>query len=157
MPKPVYVLCAQAVLQEKTSNLVSIFQVLEQITAIIVRKHDDEATATNVHGSRDGFQAIAVWRKENGDAGETFVHEFLVAEQSAGLVPFTFSKEKNLQWFVLNAGGFPIPEKSAMVLVTSRVRRESSNAWCSQSYPIFFDITEKSPEEVFGELPSTQP
>ena len=161
MPKPVFIICCEGVLQDKTTNNLSIFKVLEKVIVkkgITVDPASPMARPYAAGSGYPGFEGVAVWRKEAQDVGKTFFHKFHIEHPDAVAVveeqTFQFTEAGELSRFILVLSGIPIPEKSGVVLVKSQVREDGSTEWNSQDYPIFFDIIDK-PSETVGE--STQP
>ena len=71
MPKPVYIICAEGIVQDKRTSLVSIFKVTEQVTLELGDVPAPDAQGRGlIAGDKFGFEAVSVWRKEGGDEGK---------------------------------------------------------------------------------------
>jgi hypothetical protein len=148
MPKPVYMICAQSMTQDKDTSLVSFFTVIERVT-MILRPTGQSAPPPIPYDdlTRDvtTFKVMATWIREQDDNGE-FEHEFSVVadgeEKSHGCRPFVFNEEKFIQRFVLVVHGLPVPAKAGIVLIKSKVRRHGSEDWLFQEYPIIVDLSQ---------------
>lgn len=145
MPKPVFIICAREIVEDKSTNLLSIFTVIEKIEAV--------ASDSEIPRGRDGrpgippqfqqIKVVAVWMQQDGDRDGEFEHEFQVDvgdfhRDMAG--NFTFD-DAPLKRFQLTLVGFPIPDESCVGYVRSRIRRPGSVEWQIQEYPIPITIT----------------
>ena len=154
MPKPVYVMCAHDIVQDKETNRMSIFNVVEKM---VVKQF---AKPVSVGQMEPGMlppglgllKAVAVWMKEPSDAGE-FEHEFVITsdgvETSVGSQPFVFADDpkKLLHRFFLEfQGGLPVPAESGTLIIRSRVRHSAATDCISQDYLIPVEVLLKTEE-----------
>jgi len=144
MPKPVYIIAAHGLAEDKTTNLVTIFAVIERATITLRRNVEQKAGVPPVTPIEYGVMTtLAVWKKEPGDTG-LYEHEFLIKfegqEKPAGVVEFEFEPEMELKRFSLIMQGFPAPTKSCDVYIVSRIRKKGDSDWLSQQYPITFVV-----------------
>ena len=158
MPRPVYIICAQSMTQDKDTNLVSFFTVIERVTMKLPPLGQATPAPPAAHDSlaRDvtAFKVMAAWVREQDDNGE-FEHEFSVVvdgeEKPHGRRPFVFGEDKWMQRFVLLMHGLPAPSTSGIVSVKSKVRRHGSNEWLSQEYPILVELSRPPTTAVASE------
>lgn len=161
MPKPIYVICCDSISEDKTTNLLSLFAVLEKVIVVktAVQSGDDVAAATAI-GEQIGRQkatetrVVAVWMKEPGDEDCVFEHEFSfiapdgkTTSHPPPLQPFGFERSTYLQRFTLTLVGFPVPKETCVVEIQSKVRMHGDEDWLIQSYSLLFEIVEAEPGE----------
>lgn len=145
MPRPAYILCADRVVEDKTTNLVTVVAIVE-VVRVEVRHHELNAQEPRARRQGDdSAHAIAVWRGEPDDVGVNFSHEWalIVPGQPETRVPtgeFTFDPEKPLQRFRLAMNGLPQPPHSGMVEIESRLRPTGIGQWYAQRFQIAFVV-----------------
>lgn len=137
MPKPLFIIAGQGVTEDKQSNLVTIFNVLERI-----KFKPQGLTDTPPAGSYFPFAAIAVWRAEAGDEAKEFEAELVLLKppanepQPLGIIRVTFQSGRPNHRFILQYGG-PLPFSGPGVLrIESRIREIGAEHWMSQAYSI---------------------
>lgn len=145
MPRPVYIILARIVVEDRTNGLVSIANVIEQIEIHrlpAAGASPEHVAATNVATLQaQENEAIAVWMRNESDADDrVFQHQFVIVtpENEARVAdpePFSFEPGKFLQRFKLTVRGVPLLDKSGIVEIESRVRAIGEDAWQSQKYP----------------------
>lgn len=140
MPKPVYIVCSQAGIEDKRTGLVSIFNVIEKIQ--ITTKQLDPTSKQSILGIPT-LRVLAVWMTTEEDKpDETFDYEmvFIIPPANKELVAvkgqFLFTKP--LHRFFIDCVGLPI-EGTGILRIESRIRKVSSEEWLRQSYPIFLE------------------
>lgn len=161
MPKPVYILLAHNIVQDKDTNLLSVSGVIERVDVRMRRAI--EGAAHNLHRDEIPFNAgmfklVAVWMREPEDVGVDFEHKFSIemdgAEPHTEIRPYAFSGDqtKTLQRIIVTLRGFPIPATPGIVLLKSSLRRVGSENWVSQQYPVQVNIYEiPAAEEELGQ------
>jgi len=153
MPRPVFVILAHGVSEDKTTNLVSLFTIVEVVRHPVAAEEkptDPSSDKTTFRLSLfSELTALAVWMREDGDEQTVFEHQFAVyvpGETDEKLTvppqPFQFEAEKSLRRFRLNIQGLlPVGKESGIMELESRVRKaESSDEWLRQRYPIVSQI-----------------
>ena len=159
MPKPVYILCAENITQDRETNLVSISNVIEKfdVTGIPVDlgqlPNTDElskklAQTANIDiGGRPLMKVIAVWALQPGDEGQEFETGMMITspgkpDMIVGPMPFQFGEGGIYQRAILTVGGLP-PLQSGTITVVSRMRKKGETAWKTQSYDIVVEAAIK--------------
>lgn len=150
MPSPVYILCSQAGVEDKTTRLLSHFNVLERISVAIARPQERDAVRQPL--LHYFFRLVAVWLREEDDQ-EMVTYEAEIAirppvgdETIIGKTEFTFGQGKFHRLY-LNA---PFPESitPGLLRMECRIRPVNSQEdWIRQSYPIIIDAVESSEVE----------
>jgi hypothetical protein len=155
MPKPVYIICAENVVQDKDTNLVSIHNVIERfdVTAVgklppdvakaigpTMKKVAESVEGAPPVGTRPLFKAISVWKKEPGDEEQPLEILMTVTfpdghKREFGPTPFQFDKGSILQRAIVIVGG-QLPVQSGKIRVATSVRKKGDKKWKSQSYDI---------------------
>lgn len=141
MPKPVYIICASGICEDKLTNLVTIFQVLEAFEYTPFENRQ-EMPAGQIPLEQGSSTILAVWRMDESDSNQQFEHEFAVQAGTAelistGLSSFSFTPPAVLQRFKMTIQGFPIMESSGYLRLISRIRKTGDVDWgASQEYPI---------------------
>lgn len=164
MPRPVYIIPAQFVIEEKSTNLVSMICVNERfevdLRAAESREQLHEAIKDNFKKTgklQEEFGAarihvVAVWMKESGDEMCKFEHEFALAVPASeeivlGPNEFEFDPTKPFRRFKAIMVGLPPINDSCILEIESRVRRVSEgdkdSVWVRQSYPLTVDVVHK--------------
>ncbi|HWB12048.1 MAG TPA: hypothetical protein VG826_22675 [Pirellulales bacterium] len=136
MPKPIFIVCAQSVIEDKTTNNVSILNVLEKIS-YIKRKPSDDQPVTQFN-----CNVLAVWRRETSDINVEFETEFSLILPSSGDIhslassPFTFPEDKELWRFNLMFSGMPPIDGDGTLIFRHGLRKKAASEWLYQSYPV---------------------
>ena len=149
MPRPVYVLCARGISEDKISGLMTVFSILETID-ITPHKPDQ----SNLIDNRTlQLFVLAVWMKDDADGGIDFEHQWILhsgtAHDLATGTSFQFEQEKPLFRFTLIVQGLKLPDENGLIEFESRVRRAGFEEWISQRYPIVFQ--NKMPADALPE------
>jgi hypothetical protein len=140
MPRPIYVLCARGVSEDKTSNIVSILSIIETVEFAPI----GDPLQVPLMGPPDAFEisVLAVWMGMDADMGLDFQHQWHVSapgvEPAVGEVSvFQFENERRLARFHMRLRGVPIPPESCLIEFESRVRPIGQQEWAwRQQYPI---------------------
>lgn len=144
MPSPVYIICAHDIVENKATNVVSIFNVVEKITAS--RAQAGESVPLP-HVTL--LKAIAVWRKEEGDEGQEFESEMTVRagdeELGRATSVFQFDATAGLHRIILTFPVMLAVQEDGVVTVRSRIRRADNGDWIEQSYPIAWEFIQAEP------------
>jgi hypothetical protein len=152
MPRPVYVLLAQGVCQDRDSNLITIFTIIEQI-GLVVPAPGEQLNRPLLPGEHPinltDHRGVAVWMKSDGDDGD-FEHEFTMVADGAetGIlqrVPFTFAPGTFLARFMILLRGIPVPAESGLIYLRSKVRGAGNTEWMIQDYPVRVGVTRLPP------------
>ena len=144
MPSPVYIICAHDVIEDKLTNSVSIFKVVEKV---IARKGPPYEPFSLPPVTL--LKAIAVWSKEGGDEGHEFESEMTinVGDEVVGRAKsdFQFTPEAELHRIIM---AFPVMlavKEDCVVTVKNRIKKSGDENWIEQSYPITWVVVEGEP------------
>ena len=143
MPKPVYILCAEHVIVDRESNLVSITSVFEKLEINLqVRKTHPGEMPHGVYRI-DKAKSIAVWAKIEGDESQTFEWMFKVTnpdgmESATDVGLFEFERGRFLHRFIVTLELGTI-DQSGVLKIASLVRRQGASTWQEQSYDIIVE------------------
>jgi len=149
MPRPVYIVVAKDVVEDKSKSFVSIFSVLELLNMTVAppRENVDPnllAELNDAHRRATEFSAISVWMRENGDENVLFEHQFAMVfpdrEDPVPAYPFQFSAQFAQIRFRLTIQGIRPLEESCTIYVDSRVRRLDTGDQWQQRYPIICNV-----------------
>jgi hypothetical protein len=149
MPRPVYIVVAKDIVEDKSKNFLSIFSVVEIVNLTVGpdRPDLDPEVLQELNESRRRayeFTTVAVWMREAGDDDAQFEHQFAIVlpdhEDLLPAAPFQFDVALPLQRFRLIIQGIPAPEESCTINVESRVRRVETGQQWSQRYPIICTV-----------------
>lgn len=149
MPKPLYMICAQGAVEDKRTNLVSFYNVLEKLIVQVKEEGDKEKRSLP---PRWRFRAIAVWMREESDP---FDQEFESQMQMIlppdnrvldipGIAKFKFQEGKHLKRVSLEFDGAP-PRGPGILRLVSLVRAVGSDEWLRQEYPIIVEFQKAAP------------
>ena len=153
MPKPVFIICAENIAVDQDSNLVSIFNALENIQVnvqVSISPRRGKKAKTQLVIQQRLFKAVAVWMREEDDVDKKFESQMAIilpdeTEKATETTPFTFSPgPKQLQRFVLSSTIPPLA-KSGIMRVQSRVRKLGRKRWMVQDYPISIEVVTATP------------
>lgn len=149
MPKPVYIICASGLSEDRATNLVSLFGIIESLV-VASDPIAEVAKSTQVKrepkpGDLGQLKVMAVWMKtSDADVDVTFEHEFVVQCDDVELPPigrmeFTFTKDAYLKRFLLCFDGLPPVTRDGFAVIRSQIRRDGGD-WLSQEYPLLIVI-----------------
>jgi hypothetical protein len=149
MPSPVFIIVARAAVEDRTTNILSLFSVVESLN-VAVTPNPENADPVLLEALNDArrraseYAAFAVWRREDGDENAVFEHQFSMVfpdrEDPVPAAPFQFNSAMPLQRFRLDINGIPPLAQSCTIYVESRVRRPDSGEQWQQRYPILFNV-----------------
>jgi hypothetical protein len=146
MPRPSYIICAQHIVEDKRTSLVSLFNIVERVEIHPLPTVDGPIflEAMNLH-----FQAV--WMREDGDnAQDEFEHQLLITSTAADPiigVPVTFRFENPLQRFAGRIQAHLMFAGPGTMRVESRIRRVGSDGWLTQDYLIPVELAELRAED----------
>jgi hypothetical protein len=147
MPQPVYIICSELISQDKETNQLSIFSIVESLEA-----HRGQTQRKQGHNVVGKSRIVAVWMKDDGDEEVQFEEEivFLLPPNDKEVVAakgtFHFESGKYLHRSIINMLGWPPIKGSGVMWVQSRIRRKDDEQWKTQSYPIVVDFQEHPQE-----------
>lgn len=150
MPTPVFVVCSESISQDRETNKLSIFSIIERLNLRIGEKPDGTPEKIAITAFRG--RLTAVWMFNPGEVNIPFEHEvaFLLPPNGEELLgPKTdFLLREGFQFyrFITPLVGFPAILKSGTLNLVSRVRRVGDSDWISQSCPVFVSVNEPSTE-----------
>lgn len=161
MPKPVYIICAEGVTEDRRTNLVSLFNVLEKLTATVEPDGDNEEKVQRLPLLR--FRALAVWMREESDPldqeFEAKLQLIIPPDGEEITLPvrrrFKFKEGGHLQRISLTFEGGPPMKGPGTLRVLSLVRAVGSEEWLRQEYPIFVEFKEAKLQEEHAEATET--
>ncbi len=146
MPRPVYIICSTGGSIDAQSNLVSIFDAIENIQITIHVKqepHEPEPVF------RLPLRATAVWMAQDGDSGdqewefETVVYPGQNGpEKVVHNGKFHFGDAWKL--FRIVSAGTVAFKKPGLARIESRIRRVGDVEWVSQDYPFTIQVIDES-------------
>jgi hypothetical protein len=147
MPRPVFIITAKGTTEDKVTNSLSIFYVVETLDVILEPRADVPQelldAANEARFRSQDFVALAVWMREDDDDA-VFEHEFALIfpdrEDQIPAQPFQFNRERPLQRFKLQMTGVPLPRESCVVEIESRVHRRDTNQHWQQRYPLICNV-----------------
>jgi hypothetical protein len=157
MPKPVYILCSESGSLDAHTNLVSHYQVIEQLQIAPIPESVLKS-GQPVIVPQLKIRITAVWMREPGDSPEDqFESQVLlhIPPEGKELVVhkgiFSFGEGK-LHRSIVAASGPTFPG-AGVLRVVARVRRPDQENWlATQEYPVFVEVlpspTEVKPEGV---------
>ncbi len=155
MPKPVYIICAEGVTEDKRTNLLSFFNIVEKLIAEPLSEKGEKPSKSPIFQLR----TVAVWMREESDpVDQEFEAQLqLIMPPNDEIVTapnisrFRFKEGSFLVRITLQFMGDP-PIKGAGVLrVVCLVRPVGSEEWQRQEYPIIVQIKEAKPQEEHAE------
>lgn len=153
MPKPIYIICAEAVCEDKGTNQISFFNVVERVLLDAAPQATPVPPTPAIALTLLKSVTVAVWSRQDGDDGQ-FESNFLIRlpngdELNADTGPFSVSavEDKPLHRFKLSLT-LALPFVSGILTIASRLRPVGSNAaWLSQEYAIPIETRSESPDQ----------
>jgi hypothetical protein len=148
MARPVYILCARAASEDRSTGFVSVFQLMETVELWpprpSERESDDPRRRAEKPIEASELVIYANWMAGENDAGVMFEHQFRInvlgKVREASASTFQFEPDKPLYRFRMNFHGFPTPKESGVVYFESRIRPLGEVPWMSQDYPVFVTV-----------------
>jgi hypothetical protein len=148
MPKPIYIICSEGGAEDKTTGLVSHFNVLETIELIV--EQDDSQGGDAIPAVNYRIQTVAVWGRSPEDDPETWYESEVCLhippegkEIFGGKHVFRFEKTR----FRVTANLQSLPVIGSGVLrIEHRIRPsgDESAEWLSQSYEISLNVSRQA-------------
>lgn len=147
MPSPVYIIAAESVSEDRETNLVSLFHVLEVITVevSVVRTPNPTPNESRVehHVSGKPMVVIAVWMKNpSDDTNAVYEHQFVLRYPDGTekmlhqLDEVAFPSEaKKLTRHGLKFANF-MPKQNGVHRFVSRMRLVAGADWIEQQFPL---------------------
>jgi len=152
MPHPVFIICCDSMVEDKTTNRASLLNVIEKV---ITRKHRMEMTPDGglvmPTAPPQGFalhfecSVLAVWMADPGDVGLEFRHQFITTAPNGAIdpitepIPFRFVEKRAWRRFRLNMIGTLPVDTSGIFQFESRVITHD-NRTLSQFYPLQIEV-----------------
>lgn len=145
MPQPVFIACAQQIVEDKHTGLVSLFQLIDGFQLSIRSRDEQKVPATPLHS----FIGMAVWRS-NDDEHSDWEYEYQAVARPPGeseqivrngRFQFTTRRVRFIQ-------GLIVPNawtQSGDFVFIHRIRRAGESEWLSQSYPIEVTVSTATP------------
>lgn len=143
MPKPKFVLCCESISHDKTSNLISLFNVLEGfqvITRPITPPKMDVGQTLVIAVPMIQFTGVAVWEQSSDAEGggefdyEIELHVPGVSEPHVTIGKFRFNFKRHYR-FQTRLEIAPSPKiQSGDIRFVSKVRPTGTTRWKSQEY-----------------------
>jgi hypothetical protein len=157
MPRPIYVLCARGLSEDKTSNIVSVHSIIETLEFEPIAGAPPSTTRPSLENQESiRIDALAVWMGMDDDIQQRFEHQWLIHFDQFGngqmeigtgeIVPFQFENDRRLSRFHMRIQGVPIPTGSGLMEFKSRIRIAGQEEWWIQSYPIVCHLHGPPPE-----------
>jgi hypothetical protein len=150
MPRPIYVLCARGVSEDKTSNIVSVLSIIETLEFAQIGDSPPPTPTTRLSLTEPPesirIDALSVWMGLDGDMGHAFEHQWLIHFGPTGIgtgeiSPFQFENDRRLSRFHMRLQGVPIPPGQGLMEFKSQIRIAGQQEWrWSQSYPIVCNV-----------------
>lgn len=147
MPRPTYILCAESISQDRSTNLFSYFHVLEGWTVSQTPQSDAPPFPAILK-----FTGVAVWERVGQDDPEQELeYELTIAfpgddprKVSAG----KFKMHKRYHRFTANfiAPGLP-KVVDGNIVFSSKVKSIDSGEWLVQEYRIPIDVVNTQPKQ----------
>lgn len=159
MVQPAYTLLAQSISQDRDSNAISLFHVIERVALWVPAEGDQVVPNHPDAASTFRGAVVSVWIKGESDFGRTFQYELALVppgdnEQESIIgkldVKFSDDRSKQLERIVIRLIGFPmLPKVSGIVWLESRIRKASATngdaAWVTQRYALPVDVNTGHP------------
>lgn len=149
MPKPVYIICAAGLSEDRSTNLVTLFGIVESLVVAPVPIPDGTKVnfvkGPNNPGELGQLKVMAVWMKTSAaEDNVVFEHEFVLQFDDVELPPigrmeFTFTPDAYLKRFLLCFDGLPPMTKDGFAVIRSRIRLDGGE-WMSQEYPMMMIV-----------------
>lgn len=142
MPRPMYVICAQSGAEDKRTNLVSLFNIVERFEAVPL------PTTNPAIIQSPTLYILAVWvQGETDQPDNDFEHQFVFSwpEQEPILTePMRFRFEKPLYRFMAINPGPLFFRGTGTFRIESKVRLVGTEEWLRQEYLVAVEM--KNPE-----------
>jgi hypothetical protein len=159
MPKPKYIVCCDSTSHDRTSNLLSLFSILEgfKITRVRVPGAEPEPYKGDPSALLPlELCCVATWERTEGESCEDeFEHEMTVEFPGAGkqtVTGGTFVISKRLQRFVATivAPGLPLRStlQSGDVIVRSRVTTADGQQEWVQEFTLPLELIEETGDDL---------
>lgn len=154
MAKPLYIICAESAVEDKRTNLLSLFNILEKFTAQVkvIRVKGDKIIRRPLFR----FRSVAVWMREESDPWdqefEAQLQLILPPDETEitgapEMARFKFKEGRPLQRISMEFEGDPPFKGPGILRVISRIRPVGSEEWLQQEYPIIVEFEEAKPDE----------
>lgn len=147
MPKPRYIVCSDSISQDRGTNLLSLFHVIDGLTAVKTGQASDGSVAASDHpGNPVRLCCVAVWERTDPETADTeFEHSLTIEgpgnfhlESPTGTFRFTSRYHR----FVVRIGSpTPTDVVSGDVVFRSTVTGKDGDSW-SQEYSIPVEVVE---------------
>jgi hypothetical protein len=140
MPKPIYIICAESGVEDKRTNLVSFFNVLEKLSFF-------RQGTPPPRGRLSSMRVCAVWMREGDEPmGEyewelTFITPHSKQEHRVGGGTFIFPNDDARRLFrcTVDVVGTPPIDGSGILSVQHRLRQLGASEWLKQEFPLIIE------------------
>jgi hypothetical protein len=168
MPSPVYIFCANMVIEDKDTGLISALQIVDKLQTVSIPIQQPVEPGHAIAIMWPGLVIVAAWianpEDAQGDEYETETRFILPDGQTQDLTKATFKigspdPNKPLYRFISRFAAPPQMNVPGMWLIESRIRKTNEQTWKSQSSPIIVEVL-PPPQQVHTSAngnPSPQP
>lgn len=157
MIAPFFMASAEQVIEDRRSNLVSLVNITEVLSTIVVQpEQPEESSAPVILGRPLDLKILAVWQREpDDDPSILYESEFRVAwpgqePKTVRSAEFQFGKGvyfRNL----LNMFGAPGKPQSGVLVIECRARKKGDERWVTQSVRIPVQVVSRDIDEPAAE------
>jgi len=152
MPKPVYIICSGSGSEDKTTGLISLFQVIEKLRFSSVVPLDLSIVSPLME-----MRVTAIWMRCPEDEGQEFEFETRVLLPPEDTIiklgeqgKFSFAQHHHRLVAIMR--GFPPFRGSGIMRFQSRLRRAGTEEWLFlQEYPVIVE------QEIAAVAPTVNP
>ncbi len=158
MATPAYTICAGNKSEDRETNALSLFAIVERVAMDALGKTEPsgtpepEATASPAKVP-SAFTAIvlSVWLKDDSDYGAAYEAEFCMVSPSGDAIStplpsFTMMKDAGsfLHRIMVRLHGLPPLNQGGVWMMETRIRLAGSTGeWIKQGYPLVVDVTDE--------------
>jgi hypothetical protein len=148
MPEPVYLICAESGAEDKQTDILSLFNIVERLVITPMPPVDGVVLVPP-----QVLRVVAVWMRNENDGPEDEFEQQMVfsppagaASVMTGVTPFRF--EKLLHRFTVKMNIALAFAGPGMFWVETRVRRRGADEWITHRYPIVVDAEPPTPPQT---------
>ena len=147
MPRPAYIVCCVSSVEDKETNMLSVFNVIENIRGMTVQEAEEKAKTENkplVIQTQELRILCSFMLDEQESSDDLFDFElrFLPPEmEPISVATHEFKIEKFFHRFKVKfQGPLPTGEKTGVFWIEARAKKKENTEWVSQRYPIQLEI-----------------
>lgn len=159
MPKPVFIVVSQSGVEDRQTNLLSLFNVIERLVIKKKPAKEDagepgqfkEVNAAELPAMHFGFRIAAVWMLEQSDPPEGTLDAEMVfsvpphnREVRHSMGPLEYKKGSFIVRVSAIVIGPPPCDGSGILRVKIRVRFSDTLEWLEQEYPILIETIDET-------------